>query len=96
MEFGFIIGWVGVGFGLLVPLPQLIKIIKTKRLNDISTGTYIFLVCCISCYLAHAIYIESPVFTVAQSINLTTNSIILTLLIRHRTKKPQYRIHHFE
>ena len=86
MEFGFVIGWVGVGFGLLVPLPQLIKIIKTKSLNDIALGTYILLFFCILSYLIHAIYIKSPVFTVAQSVNLITNSIILILLIRHRVR----------
>jgi len=87
MEFGYIIGWVGVGFGLLVPLPQLIKIIKTKSLDDIALGTYIFLFCCLMCYLIHAIYIQSPVFIVAQAVNLTTNSIILGLLIRHRLRR---------
>ncbi|MBA7639463.1 hypothetical protein ES703_47121 [subsurface metagenome] len=87
MEFGYIIGWVGVAFGLLVPLPQLIKIIKTKSLNDIALGTYIFLFCCLMCYLIHAIYIKSPVFIVAQAMNLTTNSIILILLVRHRLRR---------
>ena len=87
MEFGYIIGWVGVGFGLLVPLPQLIKIIKTKSLDDISLGTYVFLFCCLTCYLIHAIYIRSPVFIVAQAVNVTTNSIILILLIRHRLRR---------
>lgn len=86
MDLGYVIGWVGVGFGLLVPLPQLIKIIKTKSLNDISIGTYIFLVLCLTCYLVHAIYIKSPVFTVAQLINLTTNSVILGLLVRSRIR----------
>ena len=70
MEIGFVIGWVGVGFGLAVPIPQLIKIIKTKSLADISMGTYIFLVCCLICYLIHAIHIKSPVFTTAQSVNI--------------------------
>ena len=87
MEFGYIIGGVGVAFGLLVPLPQLIKIIKTKSLNDIALGTYIFLFCCLMCYLIHAIYIKSPVFIVAQAMNLTTNSIILILLVRHRLRR---------
>ena len=85
-EFGFVIGWVGVAFGLLVPLPQLMKMIRTKSLNDIALGTYIFLFCCLTCYLIHALYIKSPVFIVAQSVNLTTNSVILGLLIRHRIK----------
>lgn len=81
---GYWIGWCGVAFGLLVPMPQLIKIIKTRRLSDVSLGTYTFLICCLICYLIHAIYIKSIVFTCAQSINLTTNSIIWILLMRHR------------
>ena len=79
-----IIGWAGVFFGLCVPIPQLMKIWKTRSLNDISMGTYIFLVFCLTCYLIHAIYIKSPVFVCAQLLNLCTNGIILGLLIRHR------------
>jgi len=83
---GYWIGWCGVAFGLCVPIPQLIKILKTRRLNDVSLGTYTFLVCCLICYLIHAIYIKSVVFTVAQSMNLATNSIIWILLMRHKFK----------
>ena len=83
---GYWIGWVGVLLGLCVPIPQLIKIIKTKKLNDISLGTYIFLFGCLTCYLIHAIYIKSPVFMTAQAINLITNGIILYLLLRHRIR----------
>lgn len=87
IEYGYWIGWCGVAFGLLVPIPQLIKIFKTKRLADVSFGTYTFLICCLTCYLIHAIYIKSIVFTVAQSINLTTNSVIWTLLLLDRIKR---------
>lgn len=86
MEFGYIVGWVGVGFGLLVPLPQLLKIYKTRRLNDVSLGTYTFLVCCLICYLIHAVWLSAEVFIVSQSVNLATNSIIWILLMRHRFK----------
>ena len=82
MDIGYLIGWTGVGFGLLVAPPQLVKIIRTKRTNDISLYTYAFLCLALVCYLIHAIYISAPVFIVAQSINLTTNSIILVLLIK--------------
>lgn len=75
-----------MAFGVCVPIPQLIKIFKTHSLNDISLWTYIFLVFCLSCYLIHAIYIKSTVFTIAQSFNLITNSTILVLLIRNRAK----------
>lgn len=81
---GYWVGWIGVAFGLFVAPPQLWKIIKTKRTDGISLMTYIFLFLALLCYLIHAIYIKSPVFVVAQSINLTTNGIILWLLIRSR------------
>ena len=84
---GNIIGWVGVCFGLLVAPPQLIKIIRTKSLDDISIWTYTFLVCALACYLAHAIYIQAVVFIVAQSIGLILNGVILFLLVRKRWLK---------
>ena len=85
MDFGYLVGWVGVGLGICVPIPQLLKIHRTGRTNDISIKTYIFLVCALACYLAHAIYIGSLVFTVAQSVNLTINTAILIYLRRGRT-----------
>ena len=81
---GYIVGYCGVLLGIGVPIPQLRKILKTKRANDVSLGTYILLCGALICYLIHAIYISAPVFIVAQSINLTTNSIILILLVRGR------------
>ena len=86
MDLGFVVGWVGVAFGLCVPIPQLVRIIRTGEVGSISLGTYSFLCCALICYLIHAIYIDSIVFTVTQSVNLTTNTIILILLIRRRGK----------
>lgn len=86
MEFGYWIGWLGVAFGLCVPIPQLVKIIKTKKLADVSLGTYTFLVLCLLCYLIHAIHIKAEVFICAQSVNLCTNGVIFFLLIKDRRK----------
>lgn len=88
MEIGFWIGFVGVGFGLCVPIPQLIRIIKTKQTEHVALGTYCFLVVALLCFLWHAIHIGAIVFIIAQGVNLTTNSIVLSLLIRGRRKKP--------
>ena len=84
MEFGTLIGWVGVLFGLCVAPPQLYKIIKTGKVDGISFITYAALFLALLCYLIHAIYIKSPVFITAQSVNLVTNSAILGLLIKHK------------
>jgi len=85
---GELIGWLGVFWGLLVAPPQLYKIIKHKTVNGISLLTYVALCCALVCYLIHAIYIGSLVFTVAQSINLTTNSVILIMLLRRKGYNP--------
>ena len=82
MEFGVLVGWIGVAFGVLVPIPQLIKILKKHKVDGVSVGTYILLFLAMACYLAHAIYIKSPVFITAQSFNLTTNGLILFLLLK--------------
>ena len=81
MKPGYLVGWVGVAFGLLVAPPQLIKIIITGETQAISLWTYTFLCLALICYLLHAIHIRSKVFIVAQSINLITNSIILVYLV---------------
>ncbi len=84
MSIGYIIGFIGVGLGLAVPIPQLMKIRRGGHINGISLHTYIFLVLALACYLIHAIYINSIVFTIAQSVNLATNSVILAILWRRR------------
>ena len=83
MDWGYIIGYIGIALGLGVAPPQLIKIRRTGRTKDISLATYAFLIGAMGCYLLHAIYIHSPVFIIAQSINLTVNSVILGLLIKN-------------
>jgi len=91
MELGELVGWLGVLTGLLVAPPQLIKIIRSKSCEGISKLTYLALVAAIAFYLLHAIYIESVVFMVAQSINLTTNSLILFLVFRGGNRGVQPR-----
>ena len=81
---GYWIGWVGVAFGICVPLPQIYKMFKTRSTQDVSIGTYIFLCCALICYLIHAIHIGAIVFIVAQSINLITNSTILVYLLKRK------------
>ena len=87
MDIGYLIGWLGILFGLMVGPAQLYKLYKTKSANGISLATYVFLCAALVCYLLHAIYISSQIFIVAQSINLVVNSIILTVLVRARLDK---------
>ena len=81
MKFGNTVGWMGVGAGLFVAPPQLLRIIITGQTEAISMVTYTFLILAMICYLLHAIHIKAPVFIVAQSINLIVNFTILMYLI---------------
>ena len=79
-----IIGTMGLCLGLFVAPVQLIRIIKTKQIDGISLMTYVFLEGALVCYLVHAIFLNDPIFIIAQSVNLVTNLAILILLIKHR------------
>jgi uncharacterized protein with PQ loop repeat len=87
LELGYIIGYVGILFGLGVAPPQLIKIIKTNSSSDISLATYLFLCIALVCYLLHAIYIHALVFIIAQSINIVVNAAIFIVLLQHRRRR---------
>ena len=86
-DFGYVIGWCGIGFGFLVAPAQLYRIIRTKQVEAISTVTYAFLNLALVCYLLHAIYIDSVVFITAQAVNLTTNLAIFGYLIKYKWLK---------
>lgn len=77
-----VIGWAGVGFGLLVAPAQLWKMLKTGCVDGISKVTYTFLCLALVCYLIHAIHIQDAVFITAQAVNITVNFIILVLLFK--------------
>mgnify|MGYP001579327535 CR=1 FL=1 len=90
MELGNLAGWFGVAAGLLVAPPQLWRILRTGEVRGISTVTYTFLMFAMAGYLIHAIYINAPVFIVAQAINLVANSAIFWLLLKgeKRVRRP--------
>ena len=80
------VGWIGVFFGIFVGPFQLWKILKSKKIDGISTPTYTALCLALLCYLIHAIQIKDAVFITAQSVNLLVNSVILYLLIKAKKK----------
>lgn len=84
MDFGYLIGWFGACIGITVPLFQIRKLLKYRDGTGVSILTYTALECALLCYLLHAIYIHSEVFTVIQSVNLCTNGFVLAWLWRHR------------
>ena len=80
------IGWIAVFFGVMVPIPQLYRMIKTGKSKDVSMMTYVFLCIAMTGYLILAISIREWVFIAAQSLNLTTNGVILAIKIRRKLR----------
>lgn len=79
-----LIGWLGVVLGMLVPIPQIIKLFRTGKVRDISLGTYVLLILAMGCYLLHALAIRDVVFITAQAINIMLNSIVLVYILLKR------------
>jgi uncharacterized protein with PQ loop repeat len=80
---GEIVGWLALGVGICVPLPQIAKLLRGEG-SGVSIGTYALLCVAMAGYLVHAISISSEVFIAAQSVNLATNSIVLVILLRRK------------
>jgi len=85
MELGNLVGWVGLGFGICVPLPQLYQMIRHKTYH-VSMLTYVLLVLAMTCYAIHAYTIKSPVFFTAQFVNLITNGAVLFILLKNSVR----------
>ena len=81
MKYGNLIGWMGVGFGIFVAPPQLLRIVMTGQTEAISVVTYTFLLLAMTCYLLHAIHIKAKVFITANIINIGVNFTILMYLV---------------
>ena len=86
MDYAHIVGWIAVFFGVMVPIPQLYRMIKTGKSKDVSMMTYVFLCIAMTGYLILAISIREWVFIFSQSLNLTTNGVILAIKIRRKLR----------
>lgn len=78
-----IIGWLGVGFGITVSIPQLIKSVRARSTRGLSKHTYQLLFGAISCYLVRAIAVGEPVFIVSNSAGLVVTACILYLFRKY-------------
>lgn len=84
IDYGYLAGYIGILFGLLVAPFQLLKLLKTKSSKDISIGTYICLDTAVFLYTLHAISIHSIVFIISNSLSFLINSFILFLLFKFK------------
>ncbi len=69
-------------------IPQIIRGIRTKRLDDISPIMYILLIVGLSLWLSYGIHIEDMILTVANATGLAFSLFIIFLRFKY-TKKRQ-------
>jgi len=77
------IGWVGVGVGVCVSIPQFIKSVKERSTKGLSLRTYQLLCIAISCYLVRAVAVKEPVFIISNAFGLVITSAMLSLFRRY-------------
>lgn len=78
-----IIGWLGVGLGASVSVPQLIKSINSRSTKGLSKHTYQLLLCAITCYLIKAIAMNDAIFIVSNVLGLVITAVILLLFKKY-------------
>lgn len=74
-----LIGWLGLGIGIFVSIPQFTKSIKDKSTRGLSKRSYQLLCLTITCYLIRAIAVKEPVFIISNSFGLIVTSAMLCL-----------------
>ncbi len=78
-----IIGWLGVGLGASVSVPQLIKSIRARSTKGLSKHTYQLLLGAIACYLVRAIAMNDAIFIVSNLLGLVITAAILHLFKKY-------------
>ena len=86
IDMSSIAGVIGLTLDILVAPTQLLYLLKTRQVSGIFIGTYIFLVGAMLFYLLHAVLIHDLIFTIAMSVSLVTDLIILVLLLKWRKR----------
>ncbi|HOG23715.1 MAG TPA: PQ-loop repeat-containing protein [Candidatus Omnitrophota bacterium] len=82
-----VVGWLGVGFGVSVSIPQLIKSVRARSTNGLSKHTYQLLLATIICYLVRAIAIGEIVFIVSNVCGLIVTTAVLYLFRKYPAHK---------
>lgn len=84
MELSQLLSWIGTATGMFTSVPQIIKTIKTKKVGDLSTTTFILIVVTCSCMLARMIVIKEYALIFYYSILIFINSLQLFLIWKYR------------
>ena len=67
-------------------IPQTIKVFRTKRTEDLSLRTFLFLSLGIILWIIYGVFLSSPPIILANSVTLTMTGYILYMIIKHKRK----------
>lgn len=70
----------------LALVPQLVKIIKTKSVNDISLGMFSMFFIGVTLWLVYGLLIKSPPLIVANFVSMIMNMAILAYKFKYAEK----------
>jgi len=80
----YIIGGLAAGITTFAFVPQIIKIVKTRSVKDVSLITLLLFGLGVSLWIAYGVHLKDPIIITANSISLTTVLIMVFLFFRHR------------
>lgn len=83
MDVIIVIGLVAASFTTFSLLPQLIKVIRTKRTDDLSLGMYLIYTMGVFLWLVYGVLIVDIPLIVANIITFTFSFFILVMKIRY-------------
>ncbi len=85
-----IVQWVGIGAGLLTAfsmLPQLIKVIKEKKAEEISITMVIVLIAGLSLWVAYGVLKEDWPLIITNSFSVLVNILLLIFRLKYSGTK---------
>ena len=85
-----IVQWVGIGAGLLTAfsmLPQLIKVIKEKKAEEISITMVIILIAGLSLWVAYGVLKEDWPLIITNSFSVLVNILLLIFRLKYSGTK---------
>jgi len=83
MEISQILSWIGTVTGTFTSIPQLVKTLRTKKVEGISATTFLLIVVTCACQLVRAININEASYVFYYSMLVVINSAQLFLIWKY-------------
>ncbi|MGR3220448.1 MAG: SemiSWEET family sugar transporter [Candidatus Anammoxibacter sp.] len=68
-------------------IPQIIKAVKTKKLDDVSPGMYMLIIFGMVMWILYGFHLRNPIIIAANVAGITLSTVILWLRFKYKAKK---------